>query len=208
LKLFKTLFAKYSAWLMGVLAHFGPWGVFVIAFTDNVIPVIPLDAVVASYVYREPHRLLFYVLLASFGAMLGALVPFFLGRAGGELLLLKRIDRTRLERMQQRYEKQEFFFIAVPSILPPPTPMKLIIIAAGAFEMRTWLFALSIFVGRVARFLILSLLVVRFGPQIVDIVMSSGKRHGVAILITIGVLVIVWRVWRKLKARNGNKLKS
>jgi membrane protein YqaA with SNARE-associated domain len=205
LKLFKTIFAKYSAWLLRLLAHFGPWGVLVIAVTDNVIPVIPLDAVVGGYVYRDPHRLLFYVLMATLGSAAGALVPFFIGRAGGELLLLKRIDRARLERMQKRYERQEFFFIAIPSMLPPPTPMKLIILSAGAFEMSTAMFFLATLAGRFARFLLLSLLVVKFGPEVVGIIMNSGKHHGMGILIGLCVLGIAWLIWHRVRRRKQSK---
>lgn len=206
MKFFKTLFAKYSAWLIGVLAHLGPWGVFVGAITDNLVPVVPLDAVVATYVYRDPHRLLFYVILASVGATLGSLVWFYIGRAGGELLLLKRIDRAKLEALQTRHEKQEFFFIAIPSMLPPPTPMKLIILAAGAFKMKTWIFVLSSLAGRVARFLILSFLVVKFGPQIVGIIMGSGKRHWVAVVVAICALMATYLIWKRVAKRKKSRL--
>jgi membrane protein YqaA with SNARE-associated domain len=197
-KLLKTIFAKYSAWLLRVLAHFGPWGVLVLAFTDSVLPVIPLDPVVGGYVYAQPHRMLFFVLMASLGSALGSLVPFFIGRAGGELLLLKRIDRERLERMQKKYETQEFFFIAVPALLPPPTPMKLIILAAGAFEMPTWLFLASMFSGRLVRFLLLSFLVVHFGPEILAF-MTNGVRHHLAIfaLVVGAIAVLIWATMRR-----------
>lgn len=187
--------------MLGLLAHLGPWGVFIAAITDNLLPVVPLDAVVASYVYREPHRMLFYVLMASVGATLGSLVWFFIGRAGGELLLLKHIDRAKLEALQGRYKKQEFFFIVIPSMLPPPTPMKLIILAAGAFEMSTWMFMLSSLAGRLARFLILSLLVVKFGPQIVGIIMSAGKQHWAGVLIGLCVIAIAYLIWQKVAKR-------
>ncbi|MEO8726843.1 MAG: VTT domain-containing protein [Acidobacteriaceae bacterium] len=181
-----------------MLAHLGPWGVFVAAITDNLLPVIPVDAVVASYVYREPRRMWFYVILATTGAMLGSLVWFFIGRAGGELLLLKRINRAKLESLQARYRKQEFFFIAIPCMLPPPTPLKLIILAAGAFGMSTWMYVVSTLAGRFARFLILSLLVVHFGPQIVGIIMGTAKRHGVALLAAICAAIVLTVVWKKI----------
>ena len=206
MKFFKTLLAKYSAWLLGVLAHLGPWGVFVGAITDNLVPVVPLDAVVAGYVYRDPHRLLFYVILASVGATLGSLVWFYIGRAGGELLLLKRIDSAKLEALQARYEKQEFFFIAIPSMLPPPTPMKLIILASGAFKMSTWIFVLSSLAGRIARFLILSFLVVKFGPQIVGIIMVAGKQHWAGVLVGICVLVVAYLIWKQVAKRRRTRL--
>ena len=65
----------------------------------------------------------------------------------------------------------------VPAMLPPPTPFKLFLLAAGVFEMRPALFMLAIFAGRVIRFLILGFLVVRFGPGIVGLVTAVMARH-------------------------------
>lgn len=192
------LLARYSAWLLKVLAVLGPWGVLVAATADSILPVLPIDAVVAGFVYREPHKMLLLVLLASLGSALGSLVPFYIGRAGGELLLLKRIDRTRLEAMQKKYEAQEFFFLAIPSTFPPPFPIKLIILAAGAFEMNVWLFMLSIFVGRVVRFLILSLLVVHFGPEILGVFSNLLLHHLWVLLVAVAAIAVVggWFWWR------------
>jgi membrane protein YqaA with SNARE-associated domain len=189
----KTIFAKYSAWMLRLLAHFGPWGVLVLAVSDSILPIIPLDPVVATYVYAQPHRMLFFVLMASLGSAVGSLVPFYIGRAGGELLLLKRIDRIRLEAMQKKYETQEFLFIAIPAILPPPTPMKLLILSAGAFEMPAWLFLVSMFVGRLVRFLLLSLLVIHFGPQILSVLTNAVQHHlALFLLAIIAVAALVW----------------
>ena len=67
---------------------------------------------------------------------IGSLVPFAIGRAGGELFLLKRINRERYERIRDRFERQEFLAIMIPAMLPPPTPLKLFEFAAGVFEMK------------------------------------------------------------------------
>ena len=67
---------------------------------------------------------------------------------------MKRINRGRFEQLRDRFEKQEFLAMMIPSILPPPTPWKLFVIAAGVFEMRLSTFLLAVFVGRVIRNLI------------------------------------------------------
>jgi uncharacterized membrane protein YdjX (TVP38/TMEM64 family) len=56
----------------------------------------------------------------------------------------------------------------IPAMLPPPTPMKLIVLAAGAFEMRVSVFMLAMFLGRVLRFSIVSYLVVHFGERVIE----------------------------------------
>ena len=156
---------------------------------DSAAIGIPLDPVVAGYVYAHPGKIWLYVFMAAIGSVLGSLIPYGIGRAGGELLLLKHIDRRRFERLRDRFENQEFFAMMVPAMLPPPTPFKLFLLAAGVFEMRPALFMLAILVGRVVRFLILGFLVVRFGPGIVNLVSTVMARHLAWVLA--GFLVLV-----------------
>lgn len=152
---------------------------------------IPLDPVVASYVYLHPGRIWLYVFMAAAGSVLGSLIPYGIGRAGGELLLLKRIDRERFERLRDRFENQEFFAMMIPSMLPPPTPFKLFLLSAGVFEMRPLLFMLAVFAGRVIRFLVLGFLVVKFGPGIVNLVTAVMAKHLIWVLLAFAVLIAV-----------------
>jgi membrane protein YqaA with SNARE-associated domain len=197
----KHIFTQYTAFFAGVLAYFGIWGVLVIATVDAIIPVIPLDPVIATYVYKDPGRFWLYCLMGSIGSAVGSLVPYWIGRAGGELFLLKRIDRKRLEELRDRHERGEFFFIMIPCMLPPGTPMKLIILAAGVFEMRVPLFLGAMFVGRMLRFLILSFLVVRFGPDIVHIFGNLMKEHLTAVLLTLGLAALAGLIWWRFKRK-------
>src|SRR5205807_2902417 len=128
---------------------------------------IPMDPLIAGFVYSSPRKALFYCLAASVGSAIGSLFPYLLGRAGGELFLLKRIDEARLKRIRDRFERQEFLALMVPAMLPPPTPFKLLVFSAGVFEMKPVAFLMAIISGRMVRFGLLSVLTVIFGPQIV-----------------------------------------
>ncbi len=136
--------------------------------------------------------------VAAAGSALGGLVPFLLGRAGGELFLMKRINRARYEQLRDRFEKQEFLALMIPSILPPPTPWKLFVFAAGVFEMKISTFLLSVFVGRVMRNMITAILTIEYGPQIVSIAGRLASQHRVALIAGLAVLlaVLVYWIWR------------
>ena len=185
----KHILARYTHFVWSVLEPLGSWGILVVAFMDSGAIGIPLDPVVAGYVYAHPVKIWLYVFMAAVGSALGSLIPYGIGRAGGELLLLKHVDRQRFERLRDRFENQEFFAMMVPAMLPPPTPFKLFLLAAGVFEMRPALFMLAIFVGRVIRFLILGFLVVKFGPGIVNLVTAVMARHLIWVLI--GFLALI-----------------
>jgi membrane protein YqaA with SNARE-associated domain len=196
----KQFLLKISAWL-AVLKTMGAWGMLLIAIIDSSSIPMPLDAVVAGYVFANPHRAWLYCLAGALGSALGSLVPYGLGRAGGELFLLKRINRERLDRIRDRFEKQEFFALLVPAFLPPPTPFKLFVFSAGVFEMRVVLFLLAIILGRVVRFAILSVLTIRFGPQIVSQVKNLVTHHlGFTLLALVAAVLIVYVIFRLVRA--------
>jgi membrane protein YqaA with SNARE-associated domain len=199
LKVIKHILARYTHFIWSILQSLGPWGIFVAALFDSAALGVPLDPVVAGYVYQHPQKIWLYIFMAATGSMFGSLVPYAIGRAGGELLLLKRIDRQRFERMRDRFEKQEFFAMMVPAMLPPPTPFKLFLLSAGVFEMRPLLFMLSIFTGRVIRFLILGFLVVKFGPGIVNLVIDVMTRH--LHWVFVGFAVLLALILSRMKFR-------
>lgn len=183
------LFNKYRALLLVFLKPLGFWGVGVIAVLDSSSIPVPMDLIVAGYAWADPHRFYLYVLMASVGSAIGGLVPYYIGRAGGEIFLLKRIDRAKYERLRDRFEKQEFLALLIPSIMPPPTPWKMFVFAAGVFEMRVVNFMIAVTVGRLIRFTAVSLLTIRYGPQIVHEVGDVMQKHVVAALVSLGVLV-------------------
>jgi len=199
LHLIKKLLAKYTAFIWSILRPLGSWGVFGVAFLDSAAYGIPLDPVVASYIYVRPAGIWLFAFMAAAGSALGSLVPYAIGRAGGELLLLKRIDRHKLERIRDRFESQEFWAMAIPSMLPPPTPFKLFVLCAGVFEMRVALFLIAIFLGRFARFLLLGFLTIQYGPQIIGLTIRILREHIVLLLIALVALALV--VWLTIRSR-------
>ena len=90
-----------------------------------------------------------------------------------------------------------------PAMLPPPTPYKLIVLAAAAFEMDWHKFLFAIFLGRVARFAILSLLVMFFGERVIEIITSLLRQHLQATLAVIGVSILLGFLFWKLRQRRG-----
>ena len=128
------------------------------AAVDGSFMGLPLDAIFVSYVYNDRSRFLLYVLLASAGSALGSIVLYVIGYAGGEVLLRKRLSPERFEKIHASFEHHEFWALMFPAMLPPPTPFKIVVLAAAASEMNFAHFLLAIFAGRFVRFLIEALL--------------------------------------------------
>jgi membrane protein YqaA with SNARE-associated domain len=153
--------AKMNLVLLPFLAKFGFWGIGALALLDSSSLPVPMDAFLAFSVWNDKGHFWLYCLSGAVGSAVGGLVPYGLGRAGGELFLLKRVNRARFERMRDRFERQEFLAMMIPSMMPPPTPWKAFVFAAGVFEMRVMPFMLAVFCGRMVRWLVLSMLVLK-----------------------------------------------
>ena len=200
-----SLMAKGKFVLLPLLAKFGIWGVGAAALLDSSTIPVPMDLILAGYVWADKGHFWIYCLLASIGSAVGGLLPYGLGRAGGELFLLKHVNRKRYDRMRTRFENQEFLAMMIPSMLPPPTPWKAFVFAAGVFEMRVAPFMLAVFCGRMVRWMLLSLLVMKLGPDAVEVV----EHHRLALVgIVVGVAVVGFAWWWIRKRRAGKLLED
>ena len=195
----KHILARYSAFLWAVLQPLGVWGVFAIAALDGAAVGLPMDVVVGGYVAQNHARLLLYVLMAAAGSALGSLVIYGIGYAGGEELLRKRVSAARFEKLHAAFEKHPFWSLMFPAMLPPPTPFKMFALGAAVAEMSIGHFLLAIFLGRTVRFLILGILVVRFGPGIIHTLRIFFSHHFHWLVIAVVVGGAVWLLWRRRK---------
>ncbi len=191
--------------ILPAIIKLGAWGALAVAALDSSSIPVPMDAILAIYVWKDQGHFWLYCLMGAVGSAIGGLLPYGLGRAGGELFLLKRVNRERFERMRARFEQQEFWAMMIPSMLPPPTPWKAFVFAAGVFEMRVPLFMVAVFTGRMIRWLVLSLLVIKLGPGAVQVV----ERHALVSLAVVGGVALIgflwwWRKKGRREAANGN----
>jgi membrane protein YqaA with SNARE-associated domain len=194
--------AKWKFVLLPALAKLGFWGVGAVALLDSSSIPVPMDAILAVCIWNDKSHFWLYCLLAAAGSAIGGLLPYGLGRAGGELFLLKRINRERFEQLRTRFERQEFLAVMIPSMLPPPAPWKVFVFASGVFEMRVLPFMLAVFAGRMFRWLILSLLVLKLGPGAVDLV----AHHSLKLMAIVGILAVVGFAWWLIRKKRAGKL--
>ncbi|HTZ84902.1 MAG TPA: VTT domain-containing protein [Candidatus Acidoferrales bacterium] len=206
MKTINHILRRYTIWILALMKALGLWGVFVISFADSALFGMPVDFIVATYVYQDRHRLFFYVAMASLGSALGSIPLYIIGYVGGEKVLRKRISEERFLKIHRSFEQHEFWALMFPGMLPPPMPFKIFVLGASIFEMNFLHFLGAIFAGRFVRFLVLSVLVLKFGPQILDLAGVIFKRHWMWVVCAIATAVCAWVILRKRKsnqAKNG-----
>jgi membrane protein YqaA with SNARE-associated domain len=194
LKTLAHIFSRYTAFLWALLKPLGAWGIVAVAAIDGAFVGLPVDAIVAGYVYQDHSRFLLYVLMASAGSTLGSLVIYGIGYEGGEELLRKRISPERFERIHAAFDQHPFWSLMLPAMLPPPTPFKLFALAAAISEMGLAHYVLAIFFGRVIRFLLLAILAVKLGPAAVHLFGILFRKHMVLILVIAAAVAVIWLI--------------
>jgi len=175
----------------------------VIAFADSALLGMPVDFIVATYVYQDRKRMLLYVVMASLGSALGSVPLYVIGYLGGEKVLRKRISEERFLKIHQSFERNEFWALMLPATLPPPMPFKVFVLGAAVFEMRFRDFLIAIFAGRFVRFFILSVLVLWFGPQIIGHFGGIFKHHWM--LLSGAILEVGLILWLLARTRRSKK---
>ena len=203
MKSIEHILGKYTAFLWALMKPLGIWGVFLAGLLDSAFIGLPVDVVVASYVYNDKVRFLLYVVMAAAGSTLGSLVVYFIGLKGGAVLLRKSMSPERLRRIEDAFARHQFLTLMVPAMLPPPTPFKLFELAAAAFEMPVGKFLAAIFTGRCLRFIAVGFLTIKFGPQFVHWTAALFQQHFWRV---VGVLAVIGAIWFWLSRRKPKTL--
>lgn len=197
----KHILTRYTVFLWALLKPLGAWGVLAAAALDGGFIGLPVDAVVAGYVYQDRTRFLLYVFMAATGSALGSIVIYAIGYTGGEEFLRKRMSPERFEKLHSAFNHHPFWALMFPAMLPPPTPFKLFVLAAAISEMSFVRFLLAVFCGRTVRFLILGILTIKFGPDVVRLTGELFGRHYYWVLAAVVLGVILWLALRRKKQK-------
>ena len=189
--------------IAGVLGATGGSGLFIIAFIDSSFGTLPIinDALVIALSLQHPEMMPFYVAMATLGSVAGCLTIYFVFRKGGEVALARRASPQKIERIRAWFDRNEFFAIAVPAVLPPPTPFKLFVMAAGVFQVRFRYFLIALILGRGFRYLFWGFLAVRYGERSITYLLNNYLQvSGVAAsLMLLGWLIM--RLAQRYSAR-------
>jgi len=154
------------SWLQAIVASAGGVGLFLIAFLDSSVLTFPVinDLLLIDLSIRFPARMPYYAAMATLGSVGGCLLLYYIARKGGEAMFRKHAG-PRADRIHAWIKRNGFMSILVTALLPPPTPFKVFVIAAGALSMPVRTFILGLIAARGIRFFGEGFLAVRYGDQ-------------------------------------------
>src|SRR5438132_749281 len=88
-------------------------------------------------------------------------------------------------RLRRWYRKYGLLAVIVPSLLPPPTPFKVFVLAAGAFGISWPRFIIAVAIGRGIRYFSEGLLAVEYGPDAIQFVQHNYGKIGIGLAVAI-----------------------
>jgi membrane protein YqaA with SNARE-associated domain len=149
------------------LLAWGPLGVFLIAIIDSAgIPVVyGVDGLVILFAIRSPGAGYSTAAIAVLGSLVGSLILFFIARRGGEAYFERRAQSPRGIRMKRWFQEYGLLTVFVPALVPIPMPLKLFVIAAGAFQVNPFVFTFVLAAARIPRYFGLAWLGLRLKDQ-------------------------------------------
>jgi membrane protein YqaA with SNARE-associated domain len=183
--------SNLSGWKQKIVAFaggLGAPGLFLISFLDSSVLTFPVvnDLLLIELSIQRPQRMLLYASMAGLGSLLGCLLLYFLARKGGEAVFRKKAG-ARADTIHHWLERNGFGGILVAALLPPPTPFKFFVLAAGVFELPLASFMVAIALARSLRYFTVGYLAVRFGSQALPYL----ERHKIEVIVGVVVLVAI-----------------
>ncbi|MHB8499808.1 MAG: YqaA family protein [Candidatus Acidiferrales bacterium] len=156
-----------SGWRQKIIAFaggLGAPGLFLISFLDSSVLSFPIinDFLLIELAIQHPRRMPLYALMAAAGSVLGCVLLYYLARMGGEAYFHRKAG-ARAQAIRHWVERNGFGGMLIAALLPPPTPFKVFVFAAGVFEAPVFGFTAAITVARLFRYFGVGYLAVRYG---------------------------------------------
>lgn len=183
--------SKLSAWKQKVVAFatgLGAPGLFLISFLDSSVLSFPIinDLLLIELSIQHPHRMPLYALMASAGSVLGCVVFYYIARMGGEAYFHRKAG-ARAHAIRHWVERNGFGGMLVAALLPPPTPFKIFVFAAGVLEAPILGFTSAIALARLFRYFGMGYLAVRYGANALPYLAAHKLQVTVLVIILVAV---------------------
>ena len=190
----------FSRWIVGLFVS--PIGLVVLAALDSTIFFsLPfgIDAAVILLAASDRAMAWSVPLLATAGSVAGAALSFWMGGKIGENGLERYVKPRRLNAIRKRVRNSGAIALAVLDLIPPPFPFTVFVLAAGALEVNTATFFVTLTICRIVRFGAEALLAVIYGQHILAWLESNTFHDIVAGCMVIAIVASIVSIVRLVR---------
>lgn len=180
----------------------GGLGVFVLAVLDSSLLALPnaTDALIMYLSIKDPAWWWYYAGMGVAGVVLGSWPLYVLACRGGQALLGRQLRRAQRSGLLGLYQRSAFVGLAAPAFLPPPFPLKIFVLLAGAAAYPMWRVMVALSIGRGARHMLEAGLAAAYRDEAVVAFERWGPALAVAMMAVVTALCVVLLVWYRRRA--------
>ncbi len=164
----------------------GLWGLALNSFIESFFLVPPPDFLLIVMDLAKPDKALLYATVCTIASALGGAIGYGIGYWGGRpaFNFIFRKNKDKFEAVEKLYN--EYGSIAVFFSAFTPIPYKVFTIASGVLNMNFWKFLIASFLGRGARFFLVSIVLMLFGEWV--------KHYLEYIIIAVSLVIVAFFV--------------
>ena len=172
-------------------------GLFVLSLLDSSFMPLPgiNDVALIVLASQHPARSPWYAILSTLGSLLGCLVMYAIARGGGKLAG-GRSGSAKMNPARRWLHRNDFVAMLVMSLLPPPAPLKVFVIAAGALRMNVVNFAAALLIGRSLRFAAIAWLGARYGVEAETYLRKNLTTASLVSILLVIISTLLYRWWK------------
>lgn len=190
---------------MHLVFSFGIFGVFLVSIVDSSFVPLPLPGITDIMIIvmsARQQNVILLVLLATAGSALGGYFSYQVGHRGGMAFLEKHVPARIFKRVCDWMGSHAILSVALPAILPPPTPLSPFVLAAGVLRMSRKKFMITFTTSRALRHTIAAWLGIHYGRDIVRLWNGISAKYATPFLIVLWVgiaLSCIFAFWQLYK---------
>lgn len=190
----RSFFAPFVHFLF----HAGYFGPLIMGAMDSSFLILPFgnDMVVVGLVARHHSGMPWYVLSAACGSTIGVFLLAFVCRKLGEESIRRVSGEERYEKLKKRIGQRSGVAVALAGLAPPPFPFTAVIGAVSALDYPIWRTMVINFLARGTRFVILSVLALKFGRQILNVAKTPTFEWSMVAFIALCVIASGFSLWK------------
>ena len=161
-----------------------------VSFSESSIFPIPPDAILIPMVFTQPKNWFSLATLTTIFSVLGGILGYYIGVYGYELAeswVLASHYQSDMNMAKDLFIEWGIWVIFIAGF--SPIPYKIFTIAAGFMSLAFLPFVIASFLGRGARFYLVSFIIKMFGPDIRPSIEKNIERVGWAIVLALILIV-------------------
>jgi len=197
-----------SGWKQKVVAFasgLGAPGLFLISFLDSSVLTFPIinDLLLIELSIQHPARMPLYAFMAALGSVLGCVLLYFIAKKGGEAFFHRKAG-DHAHAIRHWVEQNGFVGMLIAALLPPPTPFKFFVFAAGVFEVPLLSYTSAITIARLLRYFGIGYLAIRYGREALPYLKNHWLQVTLLAIVAVTLSYVLSRLLLKRRAHSEN----